>query len=97
VLKVRERGKFYLRRIHLQTLTWQELQEKILEKWKDDEVPVGEIVNVYELWDKYHTPITRDEQVMQLQDGHELQIEFSRPSSQKRHSYTNWYNEKIKN
>jgi hypothetical protein len=36
VLKVRERGKFWLRRIHLEDLTLEELYKKIRDKYADD-------------------------------------------------------------
>jgi hypothetical protein len=72
VLKVRERGTFWLRRIHLEELSIRELKKKILQKWNDPSK--GNIYSVYELWDRNKTPLERDEQIWQLTVGHELEI-----------------------
>jgi len=94
MLKVRERGKFWLRRIHLEELTLNELLSKIRDKWDDPEK--GEIIQVYELWDNERTPITTDERVKTLKEAHELEIVFENPGSKERASYTTWWYKKFK-
>jgi len=94
MLKVRERGKFWLRRIQLKDLTIKELFSKILEKWNNPEK--GQIVQVYELWDNTRKPITTDEGVQSLNEAHELEIIFENPGSKDRASYTTWWYNKFK-
>jgi hypothetical protein len=96
VVKVRERGEFYLRRIHLVYFTLDELKRKIMDKWSDDP-DVGEIVWIYELWDRNKELIESDLRVKQLQYGHELEIAFSRPGNQNRHDYYRWWKKKQAN
>jgi hypothetical protein len=94
VLKVRERGKFWLRRIHLEELTVAELYSKIKSKYSDDK-ETGDIFAVYELWDRTKTPIKTDAQVQQLLEGHELEVIFERPASSLRGSYSLWWQTKF--
>jgi len=96
MVKVRERGKFWLRRIHLEQLTIEELRERILEKWNDPEK--GEIISIYELWDREReaNAIKSTERVRSLKEGHELEIIFENPGDKDRSSYTTWWNERHK-
>jgi len=95
MLKIRERGQFYLRRIHLETFTVQELHKKIYEKYNDPSK--ANIYSVYELWDREHIPITKDAQIREFPYGHELEIIFENPGSLDRGSYTDWYYARLKN
>jgi hypothetical protein len=61
-----------MRRIHLEHRTVSELFDKIKKKWNDP--AKGDIIYVYELWDKNKTPITDDARVQNLIQGHELEI-----------------------
>ena len=53
----RERGKFWLRRIHIEFFNLKELDEKILQKYNNPEY--GEIFGVYKLWDPHREIFTR--------------------------------------
>ena len=90
MLKIRERGQFYLRRIHLTSFTFAELKRKIMAKWSDDNEK-GEIVWIYELWDRNKELIDSDLRVNELQNGHELEVVFSRPGNKDRHDYYRWW------
>jgi len=92
MLKVRERGKFWLRRIHLEELTMEELFRKIYAKWNTTEV--GEIFGVYKLWDNHRRYLKTDKEVMGLEEAEELEVIFSNPGSKDRASYTKWWYEK---
>ena len=92
MLKVRERSEFWLRRIHLVDLTFEELKRAILEKWNDSSK--GEIIWIYELWDREKVLIDSDLRVNQLQYGHEIEVVFENPASKDRGSYSKWYEEK---
>jgi hypothetical protein len=94
VLKVRERGEFWLRVIHLQYYTIAELKQKILEKYNDPKK--GEIIWIYELWDRERLPFSGDTNVQSLSQGTELEVVFENPSSPYRGSYSDWYWKKIK-
>lgn len=67
VLKIRERGKFWLRRIHLTEMTIQHLKKKIFEKYNDNSK--GNIYSIYKLWDRKKKPIVNDSEVELLSYG----------------------------
>jgi len=100
MFKIRERGTFWLRRIHLETETIVNLKNKIQQKYKGDqsssrpETIRGEIISIYRLWDRYHTPIVNNSQLKDLSYGTELEVIFENPGSLDRHSYTKWWYEK---
>jgi hypothetical protein len=98
VIRVRERGKFWMREIYLEKLTYDELMNQITERYKDhkDKFP---IYSIYNLWDPKRTPITTDSQVIHLfQDPifkpPEIEIIFEDPRSLERYSYTQWWYKK---
>jgi len=90
-LKIRERGSFWMRRIHLESLTVQELREKILQKYSDPSK--GRLLSIYRLWDREKKPIYNDKEISELIPGHELEVIFENPSEEQRHGYTVWYKE----
>ncbi len=89
MIKIRERGKFWLRRIHLEEMTLIELKKKILEKYNDENEELGEIYSIYELWDRLHAELSED-RLQLLQPGHELEVVFTRPRSSARFGYFEW-------
>jgi len=93
MLKVRERGTFYLKRIHLEELSIKELFKKISEKFDSSKLPIH---SIYDLWDRSRTPITTDIEVENLEEGQELEIIFQDFENPNRGSYSIWYAEKKK-
>ncbi len=89
MLKVRERGKFWLRRLHITDFSIQHLKENIKEKFSH--VPfLGEIYSIYELWDRNHVELT-ESRLKELDYGHELEVIFTKPASKERGSYSRWW------
>eukprot|EP01116_Phalansterium_solitarium_P018409 TRINITY_DN485_c0_g2_i1.p1 TRINITY_DN485_c0_g2~~TRINITY_DN485_c0_g2_i1.p1 ORF type:complete len:498 (-),score=163.24 TRINITY_DN485_c0_g2_i1:107-1600(-) len=87
MLKVRERGKFWLRRVHIGRPSIAELRDKILAKYSNS--TTGDIYSVYRLWDRTHTPLTTDAHVASLTAGEELEIIFENPNLE-RFGYSRW-------
>lgn len=91
-MRIRERGKFWLREIYVNTLTYNELNERLTERYQDQPhlLPVH---SFYNLWDPKRKPITTDEQVQKLfEDAYpEVEIIFEEPASTDRYSYSEWY------
>lgn len=82
VLKIRERGTFWLRYIFLQDYTLDELYSKIYEKLGTQK---GNIYATYKLWDRERTFI---KDVESLHYGDELEIIFEDPNSQERGAFS---------
>eukprot|EP01119_Soliformovum_irregulare_P004436 TRINITY_DN1543_c0_g1_i1.p1 TRINITY_DN1543_c0_g1~~TRINITY_DN1543_c0_g1_i1.p1 ORF type:complete len:516 (+),score=136.53 TRINITY_DN1543_c0_g1_i1:1328-2875(+) len=96
MLKVRERGKFWLRRLHLEYGTIRELKFKLKEKFilAEPQVDYGQVYRIYKIWDLEKKSIETDADVMALEYGDELEVIWTRPSWDQRHSYTEWYQKK---
>eukprot|EP01114_Cavostelium_apophysatum_P018071 TRINITY_DN550_c1_g1_i1.p1 TRINITY_DN550_c1_g1~~TRINITY_DN550_c1_g1_i1.p1 ORF type:complete len:562 (-),score=100.24 TRINITY_DN550_c1_g1_i1:1355-3040(-) len=94
MLKVRERGTFYLRRIHVEALTIAEINHKIHQKWS---MSKGHVYGFYRIWDRDRKILTTDKEVEELAYGDELEIIFEDPANPNRGSYSTWYAEKHKN
>lgn len=77
MLKIRERGTFYLRRIHIDKLTVKEVKKKILEKYNDPSK--GDIFGFYLLWDRNRELLKTDKQIENLQYGDEIEVIFENP------------------
>jgi len=95
LVRIRERGKFWMREIYVNTLTHNELNERIIEKYQDHPKLLP-VYSFYNLWDPKRQPITTDEQVQKLfEDAYpEVEIIFTEPSSTDRYSYSEWYYQK---
>jgi hypothetical protein len=92
MVRIRERGKFWLREIYVNTLTYSELKERIIERYQD-QPHLLPIYSFYNLWDPKRKTITTDEQVQRLfEDAYpEVEIIFREPASTDRYSYSEWY------
>lgn len=96
MVRVRERGKFWLREIYISEPTYQELMAAITERYQDQPEKFP-IYAIYDLWDDYKTPILSDKQVLELLEGDaypEVEIIFLEPGAPNRYSYTDWYYKK---
>ena len=94
VIKVRERGTFWLRHLYLEEneLTVVGLRNKIIKRYND--LSKGNVYAVYELWDRDHKAVDDiDSNVRKLSDGVELEVIFENPDSNDRGPFSVWYKE----
>jgi len=96
LIKVRERGTFYMRWIYLDKGrdSFDDLETAIMDRYSTENPKVGRVHTVYKLWDRKKTPIHSDSEVRGLIDGEELEIIFTKPASLDRAHYTKWYYKK---
>jgi len=96
VLKVRERGTFYLKWIYIEEGkdSFDDLERAIMDRYSTENPKVDRIHSVYKLWDRKKSPIRNDSEVRGLKDGEEMEIIFTKPASLDRAHYTKWYYKK---